>query len=508
MDLKAKIGQRIMSGFPGPEMNEEFINLVKEYKVSNVILFKHNIVNKKQLKKLCADIQALVKAETGHPALIGIDQEGGVITRLPSDCVNVPGAMAIAATGDPGYATKAAEITGRELRALGIQIDYAPVADVNNNPLNPIIGSRSFGDTPEQVSRYCLATLKGFNNTGIIATAKHFPGHGDTANDSHVSLPMIDKSLDELYEMELVPFKALIEENIPSIMTTHILFPQIEKEKVPATMSRRIITGLLKEELGFKGLITSDCMEMGAIAEYYGTAKGVAAAMAAGVDMVMISHTVYKAVEAIKEVEKAIADGRISMNEMDESVDKILMYKKQYCLEPEGEAGTKEAFEVSEEIRNKTITLVSGKIPPLGDKPVFVGCADYRSGMVSNVEINDTTSAGFMAGRIGGDSYVTTKDPTDEEIAKVADYVKGHTSIIVNTYNGHLYDGQMKLVKAMSDMNIPMILIALRNPYDLKDLPSHVAGIAAWDYSNETLAALVPFVTGKVKPTGKMPIAL
>ena len=113
-----------------------------------------------------------------------------------------------------------------------------------------------------------------------------------------------------------------------------------------------------------------------------------------------------------------------------------------------------------------------------------------------------------MAGRIGGDSYVTTKDPTDEEIAKVADYVKGHTSIIVNTYNGHLYDGQMKLVKAMSDMNIPMILIALRNPYDLKDLPSHVAGIAAWDYSNETLAALVPFVTGKVKPTGKMPIAL
>ena len=508
MDLREKIGQRLFAGFPGTEMNEEFINLVKEYKVSNVILFKHNIVNKDQLKKLCADIQKLVKAETGHPALIGTDQEGGVITRLPSDCVNVPGAMAIAATGDLENATKAAEITGRELRALGIQIDYAPVADVNNNPLNPIIGSRSFGDTPEQVSKYCIATLKGFENTNIIATAKHFPGHGDTANDSHVSLPMIDKSLEELKKMELVPFKALIDAGIPSIMTTHILFPQIEKEKVPATMSRTIITDLLKKDMGFKGLITSDCMEMGAIAEYYGTEKGVAAAMAAGVDVVMISHTVSKCVGAIKEVEKAVADGRISMEEMDESVAKVLAFKEKYCLEPEGEAGTKEAFDASEDIRNKTITLVSGKIPPLGDKPVFVGCADYRSGMVSNVEINDTTSAGFMAGRIGGDSYVTTKDPTDEEIAKVVDYVKGHTSIVVNTYNGHLYDGQMKLVKAMSDMNIPMILIALRNPYDLRDLPSHVAGIAAWDYSNETLAALVPFVTGKKTPTGKLPCKL
>ena len=319
---------------------------------------------------------------------------------------------------------------------------------------------------------------------------------------------MIDKSLEELKKMELVPFKALIDAGIPSIMTTHILFPQIEKEKVPATMSRTIITDLLKKDMGFKGLITSDCMEMGAIAEYYGTEKGVAAAMAAGVDVVMISHTVSKCVGAIKEVEKAVADGRISMEEMDESVAKVLAFKDKYCLEPKGEAGTKEAFDASEDIRNKTITLVSGKIPPLGDKPVFVGCADYRSGMVSNVEINDTTSAGFMAGRIGGDSYVTTKDPTDEEIAKVVDYVKGHTSIVVNTYNGHLYDGQMKLVKAMSDMNIPMILIALRNPYDLRGLPSHVAGIAAWDYSNETLAALVPFVTGKKTPTGKMPIVL
>lgn len=508
MTLEEKIGQRLIAGFPGTEMNEEFIELVKKYKVSNVILFKHNVVNKEQLTKLCADIQKLVKEETGHPALIGADQEGGVVTRLPADCVNIPGAMAIAASNKLENATKAAEITGRELRAIGIHVNYAPDADVNNNPDNPIIGSRSYGDTPEQVAKYCIATMKGYENTNIVSTAKHFPGHGDTSSDSHISLPMIDKSLEELEKLELIPFRELIKAGIPSIMTTHILFPQIEPEKIPATMSRKIITGILKEKLGFKGLITSDCMEMAAIAEFYGTAKGTAAAMAAGVDIVMITHTVSKVVEAIEEIKKAVADGRIDMKEMDESVEKILAIKEKYCLEPEGEAGTKEAFEASEEIRNESITLVSGKIPPLGDKPVFVGCADYRSGMVSNVEINDTTSAGFMAGRIGGDSFVTTKDPDDAEIAKVVEYVKGHTSIVVNTYNGHLYDGQMKLVKAMSDMNIPMILIALRNPYDLRALPSHVAGIAAWDYSNETLAALVPFVKGDKVPTGKLPCKL
>jgi len=508
MTLEEKIGQRLFAGFPGTTMNEEFIRLVKEHKVANVILFKHNVENKDQLKKLCADIQTLVKAETGYPAFIGIDQEGGVITRLPQDAVNVPGAMAIAATQSLDLATKAAEITGRELRAIGVQINYAPVADINNNPKNPIIGSRSYGDTAEQVSKFDIATLKGFDNTKIIATAKHFPGHGDTANDSHVSLPLIDKSLEQLRELELIPFKAMIDAGCPSIMTTHILFPQIEPEKIPATMSRRIITGLLKEEMGFKGLITSDCMEMAAIAEFYGTAKGTAAAMAAGVDVVMISHTVSKVVEAIDEIKKAVAEGKINMEEMDQSVEKILAMKKEYCLEPEGEAGTEEAFAASQKIREKTITLVSGQIPDLGDKPVFIGCADYRSGMVSNVEINDTTSAGFMAGRIGGDSYVTTKSPDAEEISKAVEYAKGHTSIIVNTYNGHLFEGQMNLVKAMSELNIPMILIALRNPYDLVDLPAHVAGIAAWDYSNETLETLIPFVKGEVKPTGILPCKL
>lgn len=327
MTLQEKIGQRLIGGFPGTEMTEEFIRIVKQYKIGNVILFKHNVVNRQQLKKLCEDIQTLIHRETGHSAFITIDQEGGVVTRLPDDAVNVPGGMALAATGDPENARLAAAITARELHALGVNFNFAPDTDINNNPDNPIIGSRCFGDTPQQVAEYAVAQLTGYQENNMLASAKHFPGHGDTGSDSHISLPLIDKSLNQLEQMELVPFQAMIDAGCPCIMTTHILFPQIEPKKLPATMSRTIVTGLLKEKMGFQGLVVSDCMEMDAIKKFYGTAEGAAAAAAAGVDLIIVSHTETLLEQAAIRMEKAVLDGDIPLAELDASVEKILRYK-------------------------------------------------------------------------------------------------------------------------------------------------------------------------------------
>ena len=245
MDRKCAVGQRIMAGFPGTEIDEAFAALVREYKIGNVILFRRNVESREQLARLCAELRALIVAETGVEPLIAIDQEGGVVTRLSDDMLNTPGAMALAAAGgDAPY--RAGLLTARELSSCGINFNLAPVLDINSNPANPVIGVRSFGDDPERAPALALEFLRGTLEGGVMACGKHFPGHGDTAVDSHLGLPLVEKNREMLEKCELLPFRRAMEAGIPAIMTSHVLFPGLEPEKLPATMSRRILTGLLR----------------------------------------------------------------------------------------------------------------------------------------------------------------------------------------------------------------------------------------------------------------------
>ena len=242
----------------------------------------------------------------GYPAFIAIDQEGGVVSRLGSDAAVIPSAMAIAATGDTNNAYEAGLITGRELMAMGVNMNLAPDMDVNSNPRNPVIGVRSYGDTAETVSSFRGSNIWGLQDSGVLCTAKHFPGHGDTAVDSHLGLPCVDKTLEELRDCELKPFQAAIPAGVSAVMTSHILFPRLEPDGLPATMSRRIITDLLKKELGFSGLVLSDCMMMNAIQGHFGTVNGCLMAAKAGVDLIFISHSREFAGEAARAMLEAL----------------------------------------------------------------------------------------------------------------------------------------------------------------------------------------------------------
>lgn len=508
MTLREKIGQKLMAGLPGLEITDEFRALVREHKVGNVILFKWNMRDREQVKRLCADIQALVTAETGHPALIAVDQEGGCVTRLPEDCANVPGQMALAAAGGPEMAEQAALLTAGELRALGINFDLAPVADVNSNPDNPIIGARSFGDSPETVAAYACAALRGYARGGVLSAAKHFPGHGDAAQDSHVSLPSVDKTLDELEQTELIPFRAMIEAGCPAVLTAHILFPRLEPGSIPATMSRRIVTGLLRGWLEFDGLVLTDCMEMDAIGRYYGTVAGCVQAMTAGVDIVLCSHTNALAAQAAQAMEDKARSGSLSLMELDASVERILRAKERYALPPAGQAGSTEAMAAADRLREGSIALLSGTIPPLGDRPLFVGCADYRAGLVSNLAGDAPSFAAYMARELGGTALVTAKDPDSGQIAAAVKAAAGASAVIVNTYNGHLFPGQLALVRALGETGLPMAAVALRDPYDLRAVPARAAAIAAWDYSPMTLRALAPVLAGRRPASGRVPVKL
>lgn len=509
MDWKAQIGQRLVGGFPGKEMSPEFIRLVKEYKLGNVILFQHNVESMPQVRQLCRDIQELVKKETGHYAFITIDQEGGVVTRLPGDGCNVPGAMAVAATDNPENARTLAKITSEELKYLGVNFNLAPVMDINNNPQNPVIGVRSYGDTADTVMKFGVAAVKGYQEGRVLACAKHFPGHGDTAVDSHLGLPVIDKSLEELEELELKPFRAVIENGIPAVMSSHILFPQLEPDNVPCTMSKRIITGILKEKIGFQGLVLSDCMEMDAIQKYYGTANGVAAAMAAGVDMVFVSHSAELLEESFLEVYRAVEDGRLSVDEMQKAAEKIVSYKEKYIAETQPLVGCSDVERQQErDIRRKSITMTQGRRFSLGDKPFFTGCAGYLATRASNEEELPETFAGYMARKLGGKAFVTTKNPDQKEIAEALEMAKDATGIVIGTYNAHLQPGQKELIRAFSNKQVPIMVVALRNPYDLAGLSEQVTGVAAWDNSLMTLELLEEMLRGEWEPEGKLPIRL
>lgn len=437
MDVKTAAGQHIMSGLPGTEIDPAFAALVRECKVGNVILFRRNVKNAAQLARLCASLRELIVSETGMEPFIAIDQEGGVVSRFSPDMATTPGAMALAAAGgDAPY--RAARLTAAQLRAAGVNFDLAPVLDVNSNPLNPVIGVRSFGDLPEEAAERAMGFMRGLLDGGVMACGKHFPGHGDTDTDSHIGLPRVDKSREQLEECELLPFRRAIEAGIPAIMSSHVLFPALEPEKLPATMSRRILTGLLREELGFGGVIISDCMEMDAVAKFYGTVNGAAAALKAGADIVCISHTAALARETAERLwqryEAAEGEDR---RELERSGERIAGAKRRFTAVPKAETQIFKLRAQARDMLEESFVLMNGPIPPLGDSPFFTGCANSRASQASSAANGVPALPTVMARRFGGGCAVCSDDPDSEEIAAIARKARNASCIVLNPSGGN-----------------------------------------------------------------------
>lgn len=508
MTIKQMLGQKLVFGFHGAEMSEEFVSLIKEYKIGNVILFLRNVKSAAQLRTLCTQVQELVLAQTGYPAFIVIDQEGGMVTRLPQDAVNVPCAMSLAATGDPENARRASEITIRQLRGLGANFNMAPVLDVNNNPANPVIGIRSFGDDPETVASFGVASLQPYAGSGVLCCGKHFPGHGDTAVDSHLGLPRVDKTEEELERLELIPFRRAAEAGIPAIMISHVLFPKIEEAEIPCTMSRRIITGLLKEKMGYQGLILTDCMEMGAIRDYYGTPEGVVASIKAGVDLAEVSSTIALEWGAARAVNEAAQRGEFDMEEIRASVEKILQYKKTLCYEIDPSVcNQQQDREAVRKMTRQAITCCAGTPLTADERTFFCGCEDYRASGAGNEDGSAGPFPEYMAKAFSAPWAITSKDPNEEEIRRTAEQASQYDSIVLSTCNGHLFQGQIALAEALARTGKPLTVVALRNPYDIPLLPDCQCKIAAYDYTTPCFQALEEVFRGGAM-TGRSPVKL
>lgn len=510
-ERRIKIGQKIIAGFGQSYLTDEFKALIKEKKIGNVILFQSNIESTSQLKKLTSDLRKLIVEETGILPLIAIDQEGGVVTRLPLEAINVPGAMALTAVqGQEDAIFRCSEITAKEMLSYGCNLNFAPDCDVINNPQNRVIGVRSYSNDPTIVAQNSTKAIAGYLKHNLVCCAKHFPGHGDTSVDSHVGLPVIDKDLEELEKVELVPFRAAVKAGVPSIMTSHIVFPKLDDSGLPATMNKKILSGILREKIGFDGVIFTDCLEMGAIQGKWGTVQGALKAFEASADIAGISHTPSLAAQ-VSDCAFELLDDEI----LDASFNRIMALKKRF-LSDNAQDDSFYKYDSEErlndetfvnDIRSKSLTLVH-PLKSLGPKPLFIGCYPFVVTMVSNPENKSFCFSAEMKSLLGGESIITSTDPTEEEIKSVCSNCKGFSSVTVGTYNGHSKPGQIALVKELEKVHNAVNVVALRNPFDLSSVQLSTGALAAYEYTPMIMKPIADVLSGKAKPYGVLPVEL
>lgn len=330
MSLDEKIGQMIIAGISGTKLDPQTISLITNYKVGGMIFYQDNLVKPEQTVQLLNEI----KTENLHnrlPLFLSVDQEGGRVTRLPGGLFNFPTNKEIGVINNSQFSYKVGTILGKELNGFGFNLDFAPVLDVNSNPKNPIIGDRSFGNNPDVVSKLGIQTMKGIQSQNIIATIKHFPGHGDTSVDSHLELPIVYKNLTELKKLELIPFERAIDNGADVVMVAHILLPKLDAH-YPASMSKVVITDILRKQLDFGGVVITDDMTMKAITDHYKMGVAAVDSIIAGSDIILVAHDYNKIVEAITSIKVAVQKGEITEQRINDSVRRIIMLKKKYGM--------------------------------------------------------------------------------------------------------------------------------------------------------------------------------
>lgn len=503
MTLEQKIGQVLVVCFDGTTVTPELHSEIAQLHIGGVVLLDRNIESPSQLAQLVTDLQETARTSGSPPLFVSIDQEGGIVTRLKEEkgFTEFPGAMAIAATGDVENARRIARAMSAEMRAVGINMDLAPDLDVNVNLQNPVIGPRSFGSDPARVAEFGAAFIQAMQDAGIAAVGKHFPGHGDSAVDSHLSLPTVLHDRARLESVDLVPFQAAIKANVAGIMSAHITFPAIDTTPgLPATLSRRVLTGLLRGEMKYDGLIMTDELTMGALATSgYPAPKAAAAALAAGADALLFQTGPEMHKQVQQELIGCVRRGEISLARLDDAVRRVLLAKERFGILGEiapiapDRVGTPETRSLSRAIAAESITLLRDDARLL---PIHLG-----EGLV----VIETGAAG-LGKRLGATTIAVAAPPTAGEIAAILQAAQASRAVIVATSDVAKNRWQADLVSALLDAQARVIVIAVRSPYDQLYLNGVSTYLVTYGAPPPVLDALGPVLTGQLKPQGRLPV--
>jgi beta-N-acetylhexosaminidase len=530
MSLEEKVGQIFMTyaygqsaGDPDPAMValnqktygvDNFDQLIDTYHLGGIIYFawSNNVNNPTQIAGLSNGIQdSAVSQPSGIPLLVSTDQEQGVVVRVGPPATQFPGNMALGAARSAANARAAAEITGSELRAIGINENFAPVADVNVNAQNPVIGVRSFGSDPGLVSKLSAAQVEGYQYQGVSSTAKHFPGHGDTNVDSHTGLPVISHTREELETIDLPPFEAAIERGIDAIMTAHIVVPALDDSGRPATLSKPILTDLLRKQMDFDGLIVTDALTMEGVREMFGDERVPVEAIKAGADVLLMPPDLDLAYNAVLD---AVDSGEIGVGRINQSVHRILSLKMEQGLfenpyvdvdEVSSRVGTSEHLAVADEISNKTITLVKndeGVLPLQADAAQDVLVTGWG---VSTTQI---LASGIAEREATTEVYETGNNPTALQRQTAATKAAAKDLVVISSHRAWASPEQQDLVGNLLATGTPVVVLAVRDPYDIAYFTDAPTYVATYSYSPVSLTAATRALFGEINPTGELPVAI
>ncbi|NMI06273.1 beta-N-acetylhexosaminidase [Paenibacillus sp. SZ31] len=336
LTLEEKIGQMILAGVQGTTLDAQAKQMITAQKVGGIIFYANNVSTLDGTAKF---VQSIKEANQSNPVPIfmSVDQEGGKVSRMPETVESIPSSRKVGETKDSALAETMGQLLARQVQLAGFNVDFAPVLDVNSNPKNPVIGDRSFGSSAELVSRMGIAEMKGLRSEGIIPVVKHFPGHGDTSVDSHLDLPVVNKTEKQLAELEWIPFQAAVKEQVEAVMVAHILFPKLDPDH-PASLSDVIIGEHLRGKFKYDGVVITDDLSMGAIAKNFKLDEAALATVKAGSDILLVAHSYESAKTIFDTLMSAVKSGEISESRIDESVYRILALKQQYKLSDDQKA--------------------------------------------------------------------------------------------------------------------------------------------------------------------------
>ncbi|HEY4002619.1 MAG TPA: beta-N-acetylhexosaminidase [Candidatus Xenobia bacterium] len=508
--LQRKVEQVMMIDLPGHVLSGDTESRIREHAWGGVILFAKNVQSRGQVARLCADLQKL----SGTPLLVAVDQEGGLVNRLAfEDSATGCGNMALSATGSEDLTYQVCQASARELRSAGFNVDFAPCIDINSNPANPIIGVRSFGQSPGRVARFGAAAVRGYQDGGISACAKHFPGHGDTHLDSHEALPRVDRPVEQLEREELWPFRAAIEAGVDGVMTAHIVYPTLDATPgLPATLSGPILTGLLREKMKFDGVIYSDSLLMKAIADNFGMGEAAVQSLAAGADMILALGPQDVQEECVATVCLAIEEGRLPKARLDDAFRRVVALKrKRGAGKPhDGAASSSADMDVVRKAAEASITVLRnpGLLPLAASSNVLV----LTPSSLPHSPLGDLTpfphlQASFNRYRpeaevvafAGSDERL----PLDDLVARAT----GRDAVVLGLYaRSGLQPQHLELARRLD--GTPLIVLLLASPYVAHQLPERAALVTGYNCTRWSVDAMVQVVLGLKPPQGHCPVAL
>lgn len=531
MSLSRKLARMIMVDIPGTTLSASERALLADPAWGGVILFARNCADRVQLAGLCADLHA---AAGDQALLVGIDQEGGSVNRFafPESPMS-PGNMALAATGSTEMAREAARLVGADLCELGFNLNFAPCVDTNCNPLNPIIGVRSFGEDPRMVARFGVAAAQGYREGGVIPTAKHFPGHGDTSLDTHLALAVVRHERERLDRVELHPFRVLVENGIEVIMTAHIVYPALSgDEALPATLSPRILTGFLRDEWGFDGVIITDSMAMHAIARRFGTGEAAVMAVEAGADIVLACGTHESQLETHAALLQAAQEGRLTEERIDASLSRLARLHGQIArYRKAAEPLPADARERMLAITRAGITVVRderailpllrpGGPRPHADQPPVPpsshACRRLLLAAPSHVSRSPHGELGvpFPLARLlrhrgfeVDERLFSLLEPTFDVAGTVAAAEAAEAIVVCLHARDRLSTEQEALVNGLCATGRPVVAVAINSPYVLAQVPAGAACVCTYSYTEVSMQALGDVLAGLTPPTGQLPVS-